>query len=226
MLETDWDWPRLVENDRRSIEIDRKSSMRISGKTIEIADVSFRVFAPHYPPLLFFVRKKGRPPKKQGFFSLRNPSIPCERKDAPKARRIAKANKASLDGPIRANRFADSRIAWFSRIVSGFPNWTSFSRIALRGAKSANRRLEAIRANRSYVMNQKNPRAYKNKIGTPPPPQTPKYPPPKTRNFMDMGFSCRKNAFFQPSIKLTHPFPAPELRTKILRTLKGFSEWK
>ena len=33
---------------------------------------------------------------------------------------------------------------------------------------------------------QKNPRAHKNKIGTPPPPN---------RNFMDMGFSCRKNAF-------------------------------
>ena len=41
---------------------------------------------------------------------------------------------------------------------------------------------------------------------------------------MDMGFSCRKNAFFQASIKLAHPFPAPELRTKILRTLKGFSD--
>ena len=32
---------------------------------------------------------------------------------------------------------------------------------------------------------------------------------------MDMGFSCRKNAFFQASIKLTHPFPAPELWTNI-----------
>ena len=53
------------------------------------------------------------------------------------------------------------------------------------------------------------------------PPPKPKIPPPKTRNFMDMGFSCRKNAFFQASIKLTHPFPAPELRTKILRT-RGF----
>ena len=43
---------------------------------------------------------------------------------------------------------------------------------------------------------QKNPRAHKKKIGTPLPPK-PKIPPPppKTRNFMDMGFSCRKNAF-------------------------------
>ena len=30
---------------------------------------------------------------------------------------------------------------------------------------------------------------------------------------MDMGFSCRKNAFFQAPIKLAQPFPAPELRT-------------
>ena len=38
---------------------------------------------------------------------------------------------------------------------------------------------------------------------------------------MDMGFSCRKSAFFQASIKLAQPFPAPELRTRILRT-RGF----
>ena len=30
---------------------------------------------------------------------------------------------------------------------------------------------------------------------------------------MDVGFSCRKNAFFQAPIKLAQPFPAPELRT-------------
>ena len=71
------------------------------------------------------------------------------------------------------------------------------------------------------VTDQNDPRAHKNKIGTPPPPKTQNTPPPKTRNFMDMGLSCRKNAFFQASIKLTHPFPAPELRTKILRT-RGF----
>ena len=62
------------------------------------------------------------------------------------------------------------------------------------------------------------------KSALPPPPKTQNTPPSKTRNFMDMGFSCRKNAFFQASIKLTHPFPAPELRTKILRT-RGFFWW-
>ena len=33
---------------------------------------------------------------------------------------------------------------------------------------------------------------------------------------MGMGFSCRKNAFFQAPIKLAQPFPAPELRAKNL----------
>ena len=53
------------------------------------------------------------------------------------------------------------------------------------------------------------------------PPQTQNTPPPKTRNFMDMEVSCRKSAFFQVSIKLAQPFPAPELRTRILWT-RGF----
>ena len=37
-------------------------------------------------------------------------------------------------------------------------------------------------------------------------------PPPKRRNFMDMGFSCRKSAFLQAPIKLAQPSPAPEFR--------------
>ena len=55
----------------------------------------------------------------------------------------------------------------------------------------------------------------------PPPPQNPKYPPPKTRNFMDTGFPAERTHFFQVSIKLVRPFPAPELRTRILWT-RGF----
>ena len=64
--------------------------------------------------------------------------------------------------------------------------------------------------------NQKNPRAHKNKIGTPPPPKKkkPNTPPPQTEEFYGHGFFfCRKNAFFQAPIKLAQPFPAPELRT-------------
>ena len=49
----------------------------------------------------------------------------------------------------------------------------------------------------------------------------PPKPPPKTRNFMDMGFPAERTHFFQASIKLAQPFPAPELRTRILRT-RGF----
>ena len=67
-----------------------------------------------------------------------------------------------------------------------------------------------------HCLIQKNPRAHKNKIGTSPP--QPKIPPPKTKNFMDMVFSCRKDSFFRASIKMAQPFPAPELRTRILRT--------
>ena len=54
----------------------------------------------------------------------------------------------------------------------------------------------------------------------PPPPKNPKYPPLK-EEFYGHGFSCRTDAFFQVSIKLAQPFPAPELRTQILRT-RGF----
>ena len=32
---------------------------------------------------------------------------------------------------------------------------------------------------------------------------------------MDVVFPCRTDAFFQASIKLAQPFPAPELRTEI-----------
>ena len=60
----------------------------------------------------------------------------------------------SLDGPIRANRFADSRE---SRLILAIrfrvsePN-PFFCESRFGGAKIANRRFEAIRANRSHVM--------------------------------------------------------------------------
>ena len=68
---------------------------------------------------------------------------------------------------------------------------------------------------------QTNPRAHKNKIGTPPPKKTQNSPPPKTRNFMDMALPAERTHFLQASIKLAQPSPAPELQTKILRT-RGF----
>ena len=58
-----------------------------------------------------------------------------------------------LDGPIRANRFADSRESLDSReSFQGSRTEHIFLRIALRGANIANHRFEAIRANRSHVM--------------------------------------------------------------------------
>ena len=67
---------------------------------------------------------------------------------------------------------------------------------------------------------RKNPRAHKNKIGTSPPP--PPKPPPKTGNFTDAVFPAERTHFFRVSIKLAHPFPAPELRTRILRIRRLF----
>ena len=98
----------------------------------------------------------------------------------------------------------------------------------------ANRRIEGIPANRSSVLKIRvfqriNLRESIRKIlapikiesALPPPPKTQNTPPPKNEEFYGHGFSCRKNAFFQASIKLTHPFPAPELQTEILRP-RGF----
>ena len=72
-----------------------------------------------------------------------------------------------------------------------------------------------------HIFQKKKPRAHKNKIGTPQKKPNTLPPPPKRSNFMDMAFSCRKNAFFQAPIKLAQPFLAPGLRTRILRT-RGF----
>ena len=50
--------------------------------------------------------------------------------------------------------------------------------------------------------------------------------PPKTRNCMDMGASCRKSAFFRAPIKLAQPFPAPELQAITFTDTRIFSDKK
>ena len=62
-----------------------------------------------------------------------------------------------------------------------------------------------------YPLFQKNPRAHKNKIGTPPPPRQNPNPPPKTRNFMDMAFSCRTDAFFPGVHKIGAAISGPRI---------------
>ena len=53
-------------------------------------------------------------------------------------------------------------------------------------------------------------------------PTNPKYPPPQNEEFYEHGgFHAERAHFFQVSIKLAQPFPAPELRTRILWT-RGF----
>ena len=55
---------------------------------------------------------------------------------------------------------------------------------------------------------QKNPRAHKNKISTPPP-QNQIPPPKKNEEFYGHGgFPAERRHFFQVSIKLSQPFPA------------------
>ena len=63
---------------------------------------------------------------------------------------------------------------------------------------------------------QKNPRAHKNKIGTPPPPKTQNTPPPppKKAEFYGHGFFLQKERIFPGVHKIGAPFPAPELQTK------------
>ena len=61
---------------------------------------------------------------------------------------------------------------------------------------------------------QKNPRAHKNKVGTPPP----KNPPLKRGISWTWWFPAERKQKFRVPIKLAHPFPAPESRTRILRT--------
>ena len=59
----------------------------------------------------------------------------------------------TLDGPIRANRFADSRESPDSRESSrGSRSEPLFCKSRFRGLKIANRSFEAIRANRWHVM--------------------------------------------------------------------------
>ena len=61
----------------------------------------------------------------------------------------------NLDGPIRANRFADSRESSDSReSFQGSRSEPFFANRAPRGYNIANRRFEAIRTNRSKVMSE------------------------------------------------------------------------
>ena len=76
-------------------------------------------------------------------------------------------------------------------------------------------------------LDQKNPRAHKNKIGTspPPPPKNPNTPPPpKARNFMGMGLSCRKNAF-SGAHKIGAASSGPRAAGKTIYGHEDFSDW-
>ena len=61
---------------------------------------------------------------------------------------------------------------------------------------------------------QKNPRAHKNKIGTPSPKKTQIPPPPKTRNFVDMGFLLQKERICPGVHKIDAPISGPRIADK------------
>ena len=63
------------------------------------------------------------------------------------------------------------------------------------------------------VLLRKIPTPIKIKSALPPPPN-PKYPPPKTRNFMDTGFSCRTDAFFPGVHKIGAAISGPGIADK------------
>ena len=59
----------------------------------------------------------------------------------------------------------------------------------------------------------------------PPPPRNPKYPPPLKGGILwtwVFPADSERTHFFEAPIKLAHPFPASELRTRILRTREFF----
>ena len=58
---------------------------------------------------------------------------------------------------------------------------------------------------------QKNPRAHKNKIGTPPPPKPKIPPPPKNEEFYGHGFFLRKERIFPGVHKIDAPISGPRI---------------
>ena len=103
----------------------------------------------------------------------------------------------------------------------------SFSPLPLKNYRAhplQNRLGNAFCADRNpmvIVPFRKIPAPIKIKSALPPPPEA-QNTPPKTRNFMDMEVFLQKERKFQAPVKLAHPFPAPELRTKILRKRGNF----
>ena len=135
------------------------------------------------------------------------------------------SEKSSPEWPISRDAGSDAmRVATCAKHRKAMRCDAKFWRCAFSLRKSSAMRPHDAKtlAMRCRDAGHSDPRAHKNKIGTSPPPKPKIPPPPKNEEFYGHGFSCRTDVFFfQASIKLAQPFPAPELRTQILRT-QGF----
>ena len=79
--------------------------------------------------------------------------------------------------------------------------------------------------NRNPPNFQKNPRAHKNKIGTPPPPppQNPKIPPPpKREEFYGQGFFLQKECIFPGTHKIGAAISGPRIADKNFTDTRTF----
>ena len=74
---------------------------------------------------------------------------------------------------------------------------------------------------------QKNPRAHKNKIGTPPPPKTQNNTPPLKRGILwTWVFPSRKNAFFPGVHKIDAPISGPRIADRNFTDTGAFLKTK
>ena len=86
---------------------------------------------------------------------------------------------------------------------------------------------EAASEDRMGLDCQKNPRAHKNQIGTPLPPQTQHITPPKRGILWTWKCSCRKNAEILGAHKIGAAISGPRIAdTNFLRTRGFFKDWE
>ena len=117
--------------------------------------------------------------------------------------------RAGLWLPDRDNAFSDAASA--SSLLSRF-----------LAHAAAQEKVEFYSLAQNYYLKIPAPIKIKSALPPPPPPKRPKIPPLKRGILWKKWFfPAERTHFFEASIKLARPFPAPESRTRILWT-RGF----